>query len=147
MVVDRREAWMIEWVILGVQVLLGVFFAISGFHKVFVPARHETLVRTLVEDKVPFVRFNEWAVPITELVAGALLAVNLLPFWSAGALFVVMVGACLFDAPARVREMKPLNAADCLSCWLYLCETWLLAALLLVMAANAEDVLWMMQLL
>lgn len=137
----------ILWLIFGVQMLVGFFYAISGFHKLFVKARHEALVNTLREDKVPFLAFNAWAVPITELVAGALLALNVLTFWSAGALLVVTIGACVFDAPARVREMHPLNIADCFSCWLYLCETWLLVALLLVMVANLEDVTWMMQLL
>ena len=138
---------MIDVVILLAQISVGIFFGISGFHKLFLKQRHETLVSTLKEDKVPLLWFTQWAVPITEFVGGSWLVLGFLPFVPALALFVVTLGACIFDAPARVKAMKPVNLADCIDCWLYLCETWLMLVLLLVMADNLEDVTWMMQLL
>ena len=34
------------------RVALGAFFAISGYHKLFTPTRHATLVRTLQDDGI-----------------------------------------------------------------------------------------------
>ncbi len=42
---------------------VGLFFAISGFHKLFFKQRHEALVETLKDDKIPFVGLFQWFVP------------------------------------------------------------------------------------
>lgn len=113
------------------QVATGLFFAISGYHKLANKDRHAALVSTLKEDRVPFLKFNEWWVPGNELVWGAALAVGAGRL-AAGVLTIICLVACAVDAPARVRAYKPLDKADTLDDWLYLPEV--LYAVMLVTA-------------
>ena len=52
------------------RVATGLFFALSGFHKLFNRARHRTLVNTLKDCGVPCVPAMQWFVPGVELSAG-----------------------------------------------------------------------------
>lgn len=137
----------LEFLFVLLEIMVGGFFAISGFHKLLLKQRHKTLVETLKADRVPFRHVAEWVIPVVELVGGVLLATGYVEFYAAGALLAISVGACLYDAPTRVKAMKPINWLDYIDCWLYLCETWLVVILLLIMVLNTEDVKWMMQLL
>lgn len=100
----------------------GTFFAISGAHKLFNKARHAGLVKTLREDKVPAVGFNQWWVPGWEFVAGLGLFAGALPSFMAAVLLVVLAVACCAEGAKRVREYQPIDAADALDDWLYLPE-------------------------
>lgn len=121
----------------ALRVAVGVFFAISGFHKLFNKDRHASLVRTLRADGVPLVRVNQWFVPGVELSAGLALIVGLLvPLASLGLLVICLV-ACAVDGLARVRAMEPLNWADALDDVLYLPETVYAGALLLFVIGGA----------
>lgn len=107
------------------RVALGVFFALSGFHKIFHRGRHETMVKTLIETKVPFLRFNAWFVPTVELLAGASLALGILSAFSALLLGAICLVAACTDGIKRVKEWKPLNFGDLLDDILYLPEVLL----------------------
>ena len=48
------------------RMVVGLFFAISGFHKLFLKQRHEALVETLKDDKIPFIGLFQWFVPSVE---------------------------------------------------------------------------------
>lgn len=109
-------------VLLLSRVLLGVFFLISGWHKLFVPERHQALVETLRADHIPFIRFNEWWVPGVELVCGALVAVGLFAVPAALTLLVLCLVACAADGLKQIRAMDPLDPADWLDDLLYLPE-------------------------
>ena len=122
--------------ILAMRIAVGVFFAISGFHKLTNKTRHEALRATLIKDKVPFIRFNEWFVPTCEFLSGMAVAVGLLTFYNALVLLIICAVACLVDAPARVREYQPINRLDEIDDWLYLPEVCYLF-MLLVVAAQA----------
>lgn len=113
------------------RVTTGAFFAISGYHKLFNVERHAALVATLEENKVPFVRVNQWWVPLVEFVMGTFLVVGLLTSLSALMLFAVCVVATCTDGCKRVRDWHPLDKLDCLDDFLYLPEV-LLAVLLLM---------------
>jgi uncharacterized membrane protein YphA (DoxX/SURF4 family) len=104
------------------RVAVGVFFAISGYHKLFNAKRHESLVRTLVEDKVPFVRFNQWFVPIVELTAGSALLLGLYSTVAAVFLGAICLVACGVDGWERVKRWEPIDKADWLDDFLYLPE-------------------------
>src|ERR1700689_41864 len=52
------------------RVALGVFFAISGYHKLFNAARHGTLTRTLQDDGVHGVPVMQWLLPGAEFAGG-----------------------------------------------------------------------------
>ena len=65
------------------RVVVGSFFAISGYHKLFNRGRHAFLVETLTADRIPFVAFFQWLVPCVELVGGASLTLGMLSLPSA----------------------------------------------------------------
>lgn len=109
---------------------VGIFFTISGLHKLLNKGRHAALVETLKADKVPLVGINQWWVPTVETIAGSCLSLAIFPKVAAVFLLAICVVACLVDGRKRVEEFKPLNAADRLDDWLYLPEV-LYAVLLL----------------
>lgn len=122
----------------------GIFFAISGYHKVFHAERRASLKATLDADfgflpermRGPFVRFNVWNVAVTELLAGAALALGFAPLISAGLLLIICLVACFVDGAKRVAEWKPINKADALDTWLYLPETLYAIILAVVIVVN-----------
>ena len=101
---------------------MGVFFACSGYNKLTNPGRHRTFVDTLKADKVPFLRFNEWWVPIWEFVGGVSLALGFAPAFAAAVLLIICLVACMAEGRARVEAYKPINAGDRVADWLYLPE-------------------------
>jgi putative oxidoreductase len=110
---------------LGLAVLraaVGLFFALSGYHKLFNKTRHAAFVKTLVADKVPAVGFMQWWVAGWEFLAGITLAVGFLTAFSAAVLAVICVVACLAEAPEKVESYHPIDAADVLDDYLYLPE-------------------------
>lgn len=104
------------------RVTLGVFFMISGYHKLFNRQRHKTITDTMVADKVPFPKFDSWFVPIIEFSAGAALVVGFLTTLAAFGLFCVCFGACIWDGLKRIPGWQPLDMADYLDDVLYLPE-------------------------
>lgn len=112
-----------------VRVAVGLFFAISGYHKLFNKARHARLVQTLTADKVPAVWFNQWWVPGWEFLAGSMLAVGLLTAFSAGVLAIICMVACLCEAKERVASYGPIDLADTIDDFLYLPEVLYLVML------------------
>ena len=60
------------------RLALGVFFAISGYHKLFNPSRHATLARTLEDDGIHAVPVMQWLVPGVEFSGGCALLLGLL---------------------------------------------------------------------
>lgn len=130
-----------EWIM---EVYIGVFFAISGYHKLFNKQRHETLVATFKADGIPFIRFNEWFVPFVEFSAGTMLALHLhlyLTALSALGLLVLCAVATLADGLKRVQSYQPIDKADWLDDLLYLPETMICMMLAIALAANVERIL------
>lgn len=121
-------------VLYTIQIAVAVFFMLSGWHKVFVPARRAALVETLVADKVPFAHYCAPFIAWTELLAGIAL---LFTTWAALPLAGICIGALICDAPARVHEYKPIDWADYIDDWLYLPETWLFLVTILLFVSGA----------
>jgi putative oxidoreductase len=115
------------------RVALGVFFAISGYHKLFNPSRHATLAQTLQDDGVHAVSIMQWLVPGIEFGGGWALIVGLLSALAAFGLFVICLGALVFDAVKRVRAWKPIDRADWLGDMLYIPEALYCIGLAVVM--------------
>jgi putative oxidoreductase len=118
------------------RVALGVFFAISGYHKLFNASRHATLARTLQADGVPAVSVMEWVVPSVEFGGGLALIVGLLSALAAFGLFVICLGALTLDALRRVSSWAPIDRADLVGDLLYLPESLYCIALAVVMLAG-----------
>ncbi len=115
---------------------VGVFFAFSGYHKLFNRGRHKALVRTLQADGVPLVRLNQWLVPVTELVAGAAVVVGAFTPVAALLLLCICTVATCVDGVARIRFWKPVDFCDWVDCLLYLPEVLLAIMLIVIIGAG-----------
>jgi uncharacterized membrane protein YphA (DoxX/SURF4 family) len=115
------------------RVALGVFFAISGYHKLFNASRHATLTQTLRDDGVHDLPIMQWLVPGTEFLGGGALIVGLLSVLAAFGLFVVCAGALALDAVKRIRSWAPIDRADWLGDLLYVPEALYCIGLTVVM--------------
>lgn len=116
---------------------MGIFFAISGYHKLFNPIRHVTVVQTMLEDHVPIPLFNSWFVPTAEFTGGIALLIGFLTPFAAFGLFIICCGATLTDGLKRIGGWKPLDKADYVDDVLYLPEVlYALILLTLVLAGG-----------
>jgi putative oxidoreductase len=115
------------------RLTLGVFFAISGWHKLFNASRHATLTRTFQDDGVHAVRIMRWLLPGAEFTGGSALIIGFLSALAAFGLFVICAGAIWLDAAKRIRAWRPLGAADWLGDLLYVPEALYCVGLTIVM--------------
>jgi uncharacterized membrane protein YphA (DoxX/SURF4 family) len=118
------------------RVALGVFFAISGYHKLFNASRHATLTRTLQDDGVHDLPVMQWLLPSAEFSGGCALIIGLLSVLAAFGLFVICIGALALDAVKRIRAWQPLDRADWLGDFLYVPEALYCIGLTVVMLAG-----------
>lgn len=126
------------------EVYAGLFFAISGYHKLFNSARHRSLVDTLKADNIPLIGINQWFVPFVEFSGGIALVVHLHPVLTGLAalgLFILCAVATITDGIKRIASYQPIDKADWIDDLLYLPETMLLLMLALSIAANLEVLL------
>ena len=115
------------------RVVLGIFFAISGYHKLFNTSRHATLAQTLQDDGVHAVPIMQWLVPGVEFAGGWALIIGLLSALAAFGLFVVCLGAVVLDASKRLSAWQPIDRADWLGDLLYIPEALYCIGLAVVM--------------
>jgi uncharacterized membrane protein YphA (DoxX/SURF4 family) len=115
------------------RVALGMFFAISGYHKLFNRSRHATLTQTLQDDGVRAVPIMQWLLPSIEFGGGWALIIGLLSALAAFGLFVICFAAVVLDATKRVRAWQPIDRADWLGDLLYLPEALYCIGLAVVM--------------
>lgn len=118
------------------RLALGTFFTISGYHKLFVPSRHEAIAAEMKRLGIPFPTFNCWFVPAIEFFGGLALLSGLLAPLAAAGLFIICLVATLTDGLARIPGFKPLDKADWLDDLLYLPEVLYLLGLLIVIVAG-----------
>jgi uncharacterized membrane protein YphA (DoxX/SURF4 family) len=115
------------------RMALGVFFAISGYHKLFNASRHATLTGTLRDDGVHAVPIMQWLLPSSEFSGGCALIVGLLSVLAAFGLFAICAGAVALDAVKRIRAWQPIDRADWLGDLLYVPEALYCIGLTVVM--------------
>lgn len=120
------------------RVVTGVFFAISGGHKLFNPGRHASLVETLKRDGIPLLRFNQWFVPGVEFVFGLTLTVGLFSVVSALMLGAICLVATCTDGAKRIRDWHPIDRMDWLDTLLYLPEVLYGVMLLTIILTGPE---------
>lgn len=104
------------------RALVGTFFTISGWHKLTNKDRHATLVSTLIDLKVPFVKWNQWFVPSVEFAGGLALAFGIFPVMAAMLLGAICLIAACTDGVRRVKSWNPIDKADTIDDVLYLPE-------------------------
>ncbi len=109
-----------QYAILLVRVSIGLFFAISGGNKLFVPGGTKPVYETLVAAKVPFPRQTAYFVASVEFVGGSLVAVGFLSSPACVALLIDMIVATVTSAVSTLP--KGLSALSWLDDFLYLPE-------------------------
>jgi uncharacterized membrane protein YphA (DoxX/SURF4 family) len=105
------------------RIALGVFFAISGYHKLFNASRHAALTRTLQGDGVHGLPIMQWLLPSGEFGGGWALIMGFLSVLAALGLIVICAGAIALDAFKRIRTWQPIDRADWLGDLLYVPES------------------------
>jgi uncharacterized membrane protein YphA (DoxX/SURF4 family) len=104
------------------RVTIGVFFAISGYHKLFNKQRHSTVYATMTVDGVPDARLAAWAIPLGEFWGGIALVLGFLTPLAAFGLLIICCGATAVDGLKRIAAWKPIDRADYVDDVLYLPE-------------------------
>jgi uncharacterized membrane protein YphA (DoxX/SURF4 family) len=119
------------------RIAVGLFFMLSGYHKLFNPERHRALVEELKELGVPALGFNQWWVPIVEFTAGGAVVIGLLAPLAAFGLLIIILVAIATSGRMRIKVYKPIDEADRIDDWLYLPETLYAFMLILVISVGA----------
>jgi putative oxidoreductase len=102
-----------QYAILLVRVSIGLFFAISGANKLFVPGGTKPVYDTLVKTKAPFPRQTAYFVAGVEFVCGSLLTVGFLSSPACVALLIDMTVATLTSSLSTLpKGLSPLNWLD-----------------------------------
>ena len=102
-----------EYAILVVRIALGLFFAISGANKLFVPQQTQVMYETLVAAHVPLPRLMTYFVSSVEFVGGLMLIVGLLSSLACFALLSDMLVAILTTKLAALpKGVSPLTWLD-----------------------------------
>lgn len=104
------------------RMAMGVFFTISGYHKLFNKQRHEMVLDTMVVDAVPDPRLISWVIPTGEFAGGIALVFGFLTPLAALGLLIICCGAAAVDGLKRIAGWKPIDRADYLDDVLYLPE-------------------------
>ena len=119
------------------RIAVGVFFMLTGYHKLFNPQRHISFVEELKELGVPAVGFNQWWVPTVEFTGGGSVAIGFLAPLAALGLLVVILVAIATSGRRRIEAYKPIDEPDRIDDWLYLPETLYAFMLIVVISAGA----------
>jgi putative oxidoreductase len=102
-----------QYAILLIRVSIGLFFAISGGHKLFVAGGTKPVYDTLVQAKIPFPHATAYFVSGVEFVGGSLVAVGLLSSAASVALLIDMIVATMTTAVAALpKGLSPLSWLD-----------------------------------
>jgi putative oxidoreductase len=109
-----------QYAVLLVRLSIGVFFAISGANKLFVPGGTKPVYDTLVQAKIPFPRQTAYFVAGVEFFCGSLVAVG---FVSSPASFALLIDMIVATFTSAVKTLpKGLSSLNWLDDFLYLPE-------------------------
>lgn len=113
---ERRWEWL---PILVARVSLGLFFAVSGYNKLFDSEKHAGLIELMMEIGMPFPEFTALFLGCVEFFGGLLLMIGLFSTLVAIALTIAMVVAI---ATVEIEHVIPkgIGPLDWMSWFLYL---------------------------
>ncbi len=94
------------------RIAVGMFFMLSGYHKLFNPQRHRAFADELKGLGVHAIGLNQWWVPTVEFTAGAAVVIGLLAPLAALGLLVVILVAIVTSGPQRIGIMVVSAGAD-----------------------------------
>jgi putative oxidoreductase len=102
-----------QYAILLVRVSIGIFFAISGGNKLFVPGGTKPVYEALVKANIPFPRQTAYFVSGVEFVCGSLLAAGFLSSVASVALLIDMIVATATTSVGTLpKGLSPLKWLD-----------------------------------
>ena len=119
------------------RIAVGMFFMLSGYHKLFNTERHHAFADELKGLGIHGVGFNQWWVPTIEFAGGSAVVIGFLAPLAAFGLLVVTVVAIATSGAQRIKGYKPIDKADRIDDWLYLSEILYIFMLILVVSADA----------
>lgn len=113
---------------------LGLFFALSGYNKLFIPEKHEDLILLMADIGMPFPEFTALFLGSVEFIGGTFLMVGLLStLWSI-ALAIAMIVA-IITVEIEVVIPKGIGLLEWIGWFLYLPQVmyvilffWLIAS-------------------
>jgi uncharacterized membrane protein YphA (DoxX/SURF4 family) len=126
--------------IAAMRFALGLFFVLSGLHKLTNKERHTTFVETLRVLGIPHIGILQWFVPGVEFFGGLGVAFGFLTPLAALGLLVICSVALFTSAPTVIASYKPIDPADRIDDWLYQPELIYALMLLYFIAAGAGPV-------
>jgi len=115
------------------RLTLGIFFVLSGLHKLFWAERRGQLAATFVVDVGPHYWPLMWIIPLGEFTGGLGVGVGLLTPLACVGLAAICLGACLLDGIRRIPASKPLDWSDYVDDVMYLPEVLYIVMLLAVL--------------
>ena len=118
------------------RVAVGLFFLLSGYHKLFDAQRHAALILTLRSAGLRHITVLQWLVPGAEFSGGLAVAIGLLSVPAALGLLILSIGATFSDGIKRIADWRPIDKADFLDDILYLPEVLYALLLLSVILAG-----------
>lgn len=84
----------LEWApIVLARVSMGLFFAISGYNKLFTQKNHDSLLEVVKEAGIPFPELSAYFLATVEFVGGSFLVIGFLSTFCAIALTIAMIVA------------------------------------------------------
>ena len=109
-----------EWLpILVARVSLGLFFALSGWNKLFQEANRNSLIEVMIEAGIPFPEFMSLFLASVEFFGGSLLVVGFMStFWSIALTIAMLVAIATVEIHHAIP--KGLGPLDWLGYFLYL---------------------------
>jgi uncharacterized membrane protein YphA (DoxX/SURF4 family) len=119
------------------RIVVGAFFMLSGYHKLFNAERHRAFIGELKGLGVPALGFNQWWVPLVEFTAGGAVFIGLLAPLAALGLLVIILVAIATSGRQRIKLYKQIDKADRIDDWLYLPETLYAFMLIVIVSAGA----------
>ena len=119
------------------RIAVGMFFTLSGFHKLLNPQRHRDFTEQLKELGIHALGFNQWWVPTVEFTAGGAVVIGFLAPLAALGLLVIILVAVATTGPQRIGLYKPIDQADRIDDWLYLPEILYAFMLITVVSTGA----------
>ncbi|MEM7402207.1 MAG: DoxX family protein [Pseudomonadota bacterium] len=113
---DRKFEWLPIFV---ARFSLGLFFAVSGYNKLFVPEKHADLIHLMGEIGMPFPEFMALFLAAVEFYGGILLMLGLFSsIWAVALTIAMIVAIITVEIDAIIP--KGIGFLDWMSWFLYL---------------------------